>query len=131
MNERFLMIFNAGIVIAIVTFILFSWFYLREQFMWGIILVVLLLLFAGYVNAMRKAPWRSTRVQDAAVAILACLVLGFTWFYMREQFCLAGNFVIFLVILVELLKVISWLKGTVSIQVIIHKNEKDEERKDK
>jgi hypothetical protein len=50
---------------------------------------------------------------------------------LREQFCLAGNFVIFLVILVELLKVISWLKDTVSIQVIVHKNEKDEDRKDK
>jgi len=123
------MIFNAGMVIAIVAIILLSWFYLREQFMWGIILVVLLLLFAGYVNAMRKAPWRGTGVPDAAVAVLAVLVLGFAWFYMREQFCWAGNFVILLVILVQLMKVISWLKGTVSIQVIIHKNEKDEDRK--
>ena len=34
-------------------------------------------------------------------------------------------------ILSRLLKLTKWLKDTVSIQVIVHKNEKDEDRKDK
>ena len=56
-------------------------------------------------------------------------ILGFAWFYMREQVCWAAILVLFMLIFIEFLKLKKWLKDTVSIQVIIHKNEKDEDRK--
>jgi hypothetical protein len=62
-------------------------------------------------------------------AIAAIFILGFTWFYLRDQFCFAGYFVVLLLVLAEYLKLKKWLKDVVNIQVIIHKKEKDEDRK--
>lgn len=131
MEKRSLMVFNSVMIILICLSLVLSWVFLREQFIWGILLVFLLLLFTGFVNVMRKFPWQSMSTYDVIVAVIVFLVLLFSWFYMREQFCLAGNFIIILLVMVEYLKLKKWLKDTVSIQVIIHRNEKDEDRKDK
>lgn len=131
MDKRFLTAFNVVMLILTCLILVLIWFFMPEQFMWGIILVFFLLLFTGFVNIMRKFPWQAMSAYDVIVVVVVLLVLFFSWFYLREQFCWAGNFILILLFIVEYLKLKKWLKDTVSIQVIIHRNEKDEDRKDK
>jgi cell division protein FtsW (lipid II flippase) len=125
MDRRTLNIFNAAILIIIVAAALLSWFYMRDQFVWGIILIFLVLLVTVLVNL----AGRGLSNADAWLAIAAFIVLGFSWFYLRDQFCLAGFFVVLLLAVSEYLKLKKWLKDVVSIQVVIHKNENGEGRK--
>lgn len=129
MDKQSLMIFNSVMIVITCLVLVFSWFYMKEQFIWGIILVVLLLLFTGYTNVMRKFPWQGMSASDTAIVVIAIFILGFAWFYLREQVCWAAILVLFMLIFIEYLKLKKWLKDTVSIQVVIHKNEKDEDRK--
>ena len=131
MDKRLLTAFNIGMFIIAFLVLSLTWFFMRDQFMWGILLVFLLLLFTGFVNIMRVFPWQTMSAYDVIVAVIAFLVLLFTWFYMREQFCWAGNFILILLFIVEYLKLKKWLKDTVSIQVVIHRNEKDEDHENK
>jgi predicted membrane protein len=122
MDKRTLNVFNAAILVIIVAAALLSWFYMRDQFVWGIILIFLILLVTVLVNL----AGRGMSNVDAWLAIAAFIILGFSWFYMRDQFCLAGYFVVLLLAVAEYLKLKKWLMDVVSIQVIVHKNEKDE-----
>jgi len=62
---------------------------------------------------------------NALSTISIILILVFSWFYLpREMFGTVIFLVILFLLLVEYLKFRKWLKNTVSIQVVIHKNEK-------
>ncbi|HEY3274550.1 MAG TPA: hypothetical protein VGJ92_12335 [Methanocella sp.] len=119
MDRNTLNIFNAAVIIAILAIALFSWFYLREQFMWGILLIILLLLATVLVNASGRGMSNS----GVGMALVAFLILGFAWFYMREQFTWAIIDVLLLFIFYELVKIRKWLKDTISIQVIVQRKE--------
>jgi hypothetical protein len=125
MNKQTLNIFNAAVVILVLVLASLAWFYMREQFMWSVLLIVLIILFAGYVNVVGRVPWKGLTPVDAGIAVAALLVLAFVWFYLREQFCWAGNFVVLLLVVAIGLKLVNWLRDVVSIQVIVHKKEKD------
>ena len=68
------------------------------------------------------------------MVIIGIILVGFTFVYLRDQFCLAVFLVVILVLMVlltvEYIKLKKWLKGTVNIQITIHKKE-DEEDKNK
>jgi hypothetical protein len=126
MEQQTLNIFNAAALVVIVAIALFCWFYMTDQFPWAILLITLILLATIFVNATHRSRMG---INDTAMAIAAIAILGFAWFYMRDQFCFAGYLVVLLLALTEYLKLKKWLKDVVSIQVIVHKNEKDEDRK--
>jgi predicted membrane protein len=125
MEKKTLNIFNVAVIIVILVVALFSWFYMRDQFVWGILLIILLLLITILVNAAGRGMSSS----GVGMVLVAFLILGFAWFYMRDQFMWAIIDVLLLFILYELLKLIKWIKNAVSIQVIIHKYEKNEDGK--
>jgi hypothetical protein len=124
MDRNTLNIFNAAAIIGILIIAFFSWFYMREQFAWGILLIVLLLLATIVVNA----TGRGMSSAGVGMLLIAFLILIFAWFYMREQFMGAIIDVLLLFILYELITLIKWLKETVNIQVIIQQKETDEDK---
>jgi UDP-N-acetylmuramyl pentapeptide phosphotransferase/UDP-N-acetylglucosamine-1-phosphate transferase len=128
-DKRTLNLLNAAAIILVLAVALLAWFYIRDQFMWAVLLIILILLFAGFVHITGKLPWQVLGVYEAAVAAAAMIILGFAWFYMRDQFCWAGYLVILLLVIALGLKLVNWFRDVVSIQVVIHKNEKGEGRK--
>jgi hypothetical protein len=49
--ERRLNIINGVAIIAILLIAMFAWVYMREQFMWAILLIMLILVLLGIINA--------------------------------------------------------------------------------
>jgi uncharacterized membrane protein len=104
MDDRTLKILNVMAVLAILLIGVFSWIYMRDQFMWGIRLMELILLLVlllnirhvlmRYVKERRKSMNKETDVKADRrlniindVAIIAALVIAaFSWIYMRDQF---------------------------------------------
>ncbi|MCD1293935.1 hypothetical protein CUJ83_02855 [Methanocella sp. CWC-04] len=104
MKERWLNIINVLGVIAALAVVASMWFYVREQFMWGIILAILIIsllvwinirkLFFDRINVRRKAGGKAEydpagdRLLQALnyASVIAILAIGaFFWIYMREQ----------------------------------------------
>jgi hypothetical protein len=129
MDRRILNIFNAAILVAIIAIALLSWFYLRDQFMWGIILIIFMLMFASLVNVLPNLPRQKISAADVGVALAAVFILGFAWFYMRDQCMWAVIVVLLLLLLVGYAKLMRWLKDVVSVQVIVHKKGEDDDNK--
>lgn len=104
MDDRSLKIINAMAVLAILLIGAFSWIYMRDQFMWGIVLMALILLLVLYMNIgqmlmryikeRRKSMNKETDIKAERrlniinyVTIIAVLVIAvFSWIYIREQF---------------------------------------------
>ncbi len=128
MDKQTLNIFNTAVIIVILVLALFSWFYLRDQFMWGMILIILLLIVAGLVNVLPGLPRQKMGPLDIGVAIAAVIILGFAWFYMRDQCMWAVMVVLLLLLLVGYVKLAKWLREVVNIQVIVHKKGEDDDK---
>ncbi len=119
MDRDSLNVLNAAVLIAILAVLFFGWFFMKEQFAWAIVLIVAILLFACYVNITRKFPWHRLDLADAILAVAILFILAFVWFYMQYQICWAVYLIVFLLVLVEIVRLRQWLKDTVSIQINI------------
>ena len=117
MDRQMLNILNAAIFVVILAVALSFWFYMRDQFVWGLLLILLLLVIAVLVNAVG----RGLSAEGAMLALSAFLILGFAWFYMQPQFMWAIIVVLLLALWYEWAKLARWLKDTVSIQIIIER----------
>ncbi|OPY28474.1 MAG: hypothetical protein A4E28_01531 [Methanocella sp. PtaU1.Bin125] len=71
MDKGLLTAFNIGM--SIITFLVLplTWFFMRDQFMWGISLVFLLMLFTGFADIMWVFPWQAMSADDVIVAVVA------------------------------------------------------------
>jgi hypothetical protein len=128
MDRQSLNALNAAVLVAILAVACLFWFFAREQFAWAIIIIAVILLFACYVNIVRKFPWHDMSSSDALLALAIFLILAFAWFYMRDQFCWAGFVVVMILLVVEIFRLRQWLKDAVSIQVTVKRRENDDGR---
>jgi len=85
MDKRALMIYNGITVLIVLSVGLVCWFRTPEHLMWAIILAVLLLALALWVNGRKMWPWEGLNAYDAAYAAATLLIIGFSLFFMRSQ----------------------------------------------
>ena len=104
MDDRMLKFINLIALPAVFLIMVFMWFYLRDQFSWGIVLTVLILVVVLLMNVWKrvkqfveerrnvtnkpydvKAARRMNLINDVAI-ISAMAILAFSWLYLREQF---------------------------------------------
>ena len=84
MDKRALMIYNMITVLIIIAVGLVFWLMAPEQLMWAVILAVLLLTLALWVNGRKMWPWEGLNGYDVAFAAAMLLIVGFSWLFMRN-----------------------------------------------
>jgi uncharacterized protein (DUF486 family) len=86
MNKRGKDILNIATIVTVLVILVFSWFYIREQFMWGVILSVVILMVVSLANLVTGSVGRQINRYDALAAFAIIIIATSAWFYFREQF---------------------------------------------
>ncbi len=123
LKDQSMNIFNGIAIITILLVAVVAWIYMREQFMWAILLIMLLLLLVVYLNIRKrliqyiedrkkslnrpvdiKAEQRLNIVNG--IAIIAIILVGVvTWFCLNEQLMWGIILIILILLLVGIINV--------------------------
>lgn len=129
MDERTLRVINIAAICVAIVIILFAWYVMPFQFCWAFLLILIIFVIVGFVNVAREVPEMKLGAEEATILLFGLLLLGFAWFYMRDQFMWAILVVLLLLLFAEFTKLARWLRGITNIQVIIQRKENEGKEK--
>ena len=111
MDDKSLNLYNAITVVLILAIVALFWFCKPYQLAWSLILAILLVIMAVFVNVRKKWPWEGVTILDLVVALVAFCIVGYGWFFIPEQFTWMIIAMILFVLLVELAVRQKWIRG--------------------